>query len=101
MTEFVAQTDDRVWMPHALQPRGDVSRCMCSFNIIAAGLWFYLYNELATFVVKKTGPVTQSVANTAKRVIVIVACAIVLGEVCALLLSNLCTSVFHDVKCML
>jgi|UniRef100_A0A7S4GBQ8 solute carrier family 35 protein E1 len=51
-----------------------------SFNIIAAGLWFYLYNELATFVVKKTGPVTQSVANTAKRVIVIVACAIVLGE---------------------
>jgi solute carrier family 35 protein E1 len=51
-----------------------------SFNIIAAGLWFYLYNELATIVVKKTGAVTQSVANTAKRVIVIVACAIVLGE---------------------
>eukprot|EP00667_Euglena_gracilis_P003069 EG_transcript_3076 len=51
-----------------------------SFNTISAGLWFYLYNELATIVVKKTGAVTQSVANTAKRVIVIVACGLVLGE---------------------
>jgi solute carrier family 35 protein E1 len=51
-----------------------------SFNTISAGLWFYLYNELATIVVKKTGAVTQSVANTAKRVIVIIACGLVLGE---------------------
>ena len=42
-----------------------------------AGLWFYGYNELATMTIKKTSAVTQSVANTAKRVIVIVGVAIV------------------------
>ena len=49
------------------------------------GLWFYGYNELATMTLKNTSAVTQSVANTAKRVIVIVGVAIVLGEVLALL----------------
>ena len=49
-------------------------------NLIASGLWFYGYNELATMTLKKTGAVTQSVANTAKRVIVIVGVAIILGE---------------------
>jgi solute carrier family 35 protein E1 len=49
-------------------------------NLLASGLWFFLYNELATLVVKKTGAVTQSVLNTAKRVIVIVVVALVLGE---------------------
>ena len=48
--------------------------------MIMSGLWFYGYNELATMTLKKTGPVTQSVANTAKRVIVIVGVAIVMGE---------------------
>lgn len=51
-----------------------------SYNLIASGLWFYGYNELATMTLKKTGAVTQSVANTAKRVIVIVGVALVLGE---------------------
>mmetsp|Transcript_15727 Transcript_15727/g.28615 ORF Transcript_15727/g.28615 Transcript_15727/m.28615 type:complete len:400 (-) Transcript_15727:157-1356(-) len=51
-----------------------------SINLIASGLWFYGYNELATMTLKKTNAVTQSVANTAKRVIVIVGVAIVLGE---------------------
>jgi len=51
-----------------------------SFNLIASGLYFYGYNELATMTLKKTGAVTQSVANTAKRVIVIVGVAIMLGE---------------------
>jgi len=51
-----------------------------SFNMIASGLWFYGYNELATMTIKKTSAVTQSVANTAKRVIVIVGVAIVLKE---------------------
>ncbi len=37
-----------------------------------SGLSFYLYNELATMTIKKTGAVTSSVANTAKRVIVMV-----------------------------
>ena len=49
-------------------------------NIIASGLWFYGYNELSTMTLKKTSAVTQSVANTAKRVIVIVGVALVLGE---------------------
>jgi len=51
-----------------------------SFNLIASGFWFYGYNELATMTIKKTNAVTQSVANTAKRVIVIVGVAVVLGE---------------------
>jgi len=49
-------------------------------NMLASALWFYGYNELATMTLKKTGAVTQSVANTAKRVIVIVGVALVMGE---------------------
>lgn len=49
-------------------------------NMVASGLWFYGYNEVATMTLKKTSAVTQSVANTAKRVIVIVGVAVVLGE---------------------
>jgi solute carrier family 35 protein E1 len=49
-------------------------------NMLASGLYFYGYNELATMTLKKTNAVTQSVANTAKRVIVIVGVAVVLGE---------------------
>ena len=49
-------------------------------NLITSWLYFYLYNELATLTIKKTNAVTQSVANTAKRVIVIVGVAIALGE---------------------
>lgn len=49
-------------------------------GIIGSGLWFYLYMEMSTLVVKKTNAVTQSVANTAKRVIVILGMAVVLGE---------------------
>jgi len=49
-------------------------------NLISSGLWFYLYNELATLTIKKTGAVTQSVANTAKRVIVIIVVALVMKE---------------------
>ena len=49
-------------------------------NLLTSGLYFYLYNELATLTIKKTNAVTQSVANTAKRVIVIVGVAIALGE---------------------
>ena len=49
-------------------------------NLVTSGMYFYLYNELATMTIKKTGPVTQSVANTAKRVIVIVGAAVAFGE---------------------
>jgi len=49
-------------------------------NLLTSGLYFYLYNELSTLTIKKTSATTQSVANTAKRVIVIVGVAIALGE---------------------
>ena len=49
-------------------------------NLITSGLYFYLYNELSTLTISKTSATTQSVANTAKRVIVIVGVAIVMGE---------------------
>merc|ERR1711988_1336361 len=49
-------------------------------NIIYSGIWFYGYNELATMTIKKTNAVTASVANTAKRVFVLVGVAIVFGE---------------------
>ena len=49
-------------------------------NVILSGLTFYGYNELATMTLTKISAVSQSVANTAKRVIVIVACAIIFKE---------------------
>ena len=49
-------------------------------NLISSGMYFYLYNELATNTIKKTSATTQSVANTAKRVIVIVGAALAFGE---------------------
>merc|ERR1719246_222103 len=51
-----------------------------SSNLLTSGLYFYLYNELATLTIKKTSATTQSVANTAKRVIVIVGSALAFGE---------------------
>jgi len=51
------------------------------FNLVMSGLCFYLYNELATYTLKVTGAVTASVANTAKRVIVMVYMAAVTGKV--------------------
>jgi solute carrier family 35 protein E1 len=50
------------------------------FNLVMSGLAFYIYNELATYTLKVTGAVTASVANTAKRVIVMVYMAAVTGK---------------------
>jgi len=50
------------------------------FNLIASGLWFYGYNELASMTIKKTSAVIEFVANTTKHVIVIMGVAIVMGE---------------------
>ena len=49
-------------------------------NLLTSGLYFYLYNELSTLTIKKTSAPTQSVANTAKRVIVMVYMAAVTGK---------------------
>jgi len=50
------------------------------WNTLMAGLTFYLYNEVSTLALKKISGVTHSVANTAKRAIIIVGCAIAFGE---------------------
>jgi len=50
------------------------------WNVIYSGLTFYGYNELATMTLKKISAVSNSVANTAKRVVVIVGSAIVFKE---------------------
>jgi len=49
-------------------------------NLVTSGLYFYLYNELSTLTISKTSAATQSVANTAKRAIVIIGSAIAFGE---------------------
>lgn len=49
-------------------------------NVALSGLCFYVYDELATMTVKATSPVTSSVANTAKRVIVVLYMAAVTGK---------------------
>jgi len=51
------------------------------YNLVMSGLCFYIYNELATYTLQVTGAVTASVANTAKRVIVMVYMATVTGTV--------------------
>jgi len=49
-------------------------------NVVLSGLTFYGYNEVATKSLNKIDAVTNSVANTAKRVVVIVGSAIVFKE---------------------
>lgn len=50
------------------------------WNTYMSGLTFYLYNEVSTLALKSISGVTHSVANTAKRAIIIVGCAIAFGE---------------------
>jgi len=50
------------------------------YNVIMSGLTFYLYNEVSTLALKSISGVTHSVANTAKRAIIIVGAAIAFGE---------------------
>lgn len=56
------------------------SNSVLSTNLILSGLTFYIYNELATYTLTKVSAITQSIANTAKRVVVIVGSAIVFNE---------------------
>jgi len=50
------------------------------FNTIMSGLTFYLYNEVSTMALKSLSGVSHSVANTAKRAVVIIGSAIAFGE---------------------
>ena len=45
--------------------------------VTATGLLYYTYNEMAFLVLGSVAPITQSVGNTIKRVVVIVAASIV------------------------
>merc|ERR1719353_1160853 len=47
---------------------------------VMAGLTFYLYNEVSTMALKSLTGVSHSVANTAKRAVVIIGSAIAFGE---------------------
>jgi|TARA_Y100000992_G_scaffold105776_2_gene68901 solute carrier family 35 protein E1 len=47
---------------------------------INSGLMFYIYNELSTLTLKQISSVSQSIANTFKRVLVIIGTAIVMNE---------------------
>ena len=49
-------------------------------NTIYSGLMFYLYNELSTLTLKQISGVSQSIANTFKRILVIIGTAIVMHE---------------------
>merc|ERR1712008_246271 len=46
-------------------------------NIIINGLYYYLYNEVAFLTLNQVAPITHSIANTVKRVAIIVATCIV------------------------
>ena len=50
------------------------------YNTILSGMTFYLYNEVSTMALKSLTGVSHSVANTAKRAVVIVGSAIAFGE---------------------
>jgi solute carrier family 35 protein E1 len=50
-------------------------------NILVSGFFFYIYNEFAFAFTSHVGPVTSSVLNTAKRVIIIIVSAFVFQEV--------------------
>ena len=50
------------------------------YATLMSGLTFYLYNEVSTLALKTISGVTHSVANTAKRAIIIVGCAIAFNE---------------------
>ena len=43
---------------------------------VATGLYFYTYNEVAMLALNNVHPVTHAVANTMKRVVILLACVI-------------------------
>merc|ERR550537_2061610 len=44
---------------------------------VATGLYFYTYNEIAMLALNNVHPVTHAVANTIKRVVILLACVVV------------------------
>ncbi len=46
---------------------------------LLAGLFYYLYNEVAFLTLDKVAPVTHALGNTIKRVVIIIASVVVFG----------------------
>lgn len=46
---------------------------------LLAGLFYYLYNEVAFLTLDKVSPVTHALGNTIKRVVIIIASVVVFG----------------------
>ena len=65
-----------MWDPHG-KP-GTIGNLR--YNTVMSGLTFYLYNEVSTMALKSLSGVSHSVANTAKRAVVIVGSALAFGE---------------------
>uniref|UniRef100_A0A0G4I4X7 Sugar phosphate transporter domain-containing protein n=1 Tax=Chromera velia CCMP2878 TaxID=1169474 RepID=A0A0G4I4X7_9ALVE len=49
-------------------------------HVIGSGVWYYLYNEVAFRSLKKLDPVSHAVANTVKRVALILVSVVVFGS---------------------
>merc|ERR1740125_45297 len=49
-------------------------------NIIINGMYYYLYNEVAFLTLNKVAPITHSIANTVKRIAIIVATCLVFAN---------------------
>jgi len=52
-----------------------------TFRIVGSGLAFYLYNEVAFYVLDEVHPITHAVGNTIKRVILILYSVVRFGSV--------------------
>ncbi|KAF8820483.1 putative Glucose-6-phosphate/phosphate translocator 1 [Cardiosporidium cionae] len=49
-------------------------------HIISSGLWYYLYNEIAFVALGRLNPVSHAVANTIKRIFLILTSVVVFGS---------------------
>ncbi|KAF8819262.1 putative Glucose-6-phosphate/phosphate translocator 1 [Cardiosporidium cionae] len=49
-------------------------------HIISSGLWYYLYNEIAFIALGRLNPVSHAVANTIKRIFLILTSVVVFGS---------------------
>ncbi len=50
------------------------------FNLLVSGISYYLYNEIAFWILDLVHPITHSIGNTIKRVVIIVASVILLNS---------------------
>ncbi|PFH33291.1 apicoplast triosephosphate translocator APT1 [Besnoitia besnoiti] len=64
-----------VWAA-ATNPDGPWTRTQILTKMCFSGFWYYMYNEVAYLCLEKVNQVTHAVANTLKRVVIIVASVI-------------------------